>query len=65
MIDQMEKRWNVLSNFFLSMRLKNTHHLVNIIDNTNDILYKNTSLNLICYRFVLWKKKKKKRKKNC
>ena len=40
------------------MRIKNTHNLVKILVDANEILYKNASVDFLCYRFFLKKKTK-------
>ena len=59
LIDQMKKRWNVSSKTFLNVRIKNTHHLVKILDDTNEILYKTLVLILFVIDFFFFQKKKK------
>lgn len=41
------------------MRIKNTHNLVKILVDANEILYKNASVDFLCYRFFLKKKQNK------
>ena len=47
-MDQMKKRLNVSPENVLDVRIKNTHHLVKILDDANEILYKNPSVDFLC-----------------
>ena len=46
-MDQMKERSNVSPKNILNVRIKNTHRLVKILDDANEILYKNPSVDFL------------------